>query len=633
MKKLFIISLSLAMALSLCACGSKTEESEPKLDFSSSVNSSDEKSEIEEATAENEAASAESIAADIDGTDDEKTKIDTFVFLNDESTTIKGKGAAFSDGTLTISKAGTYSIKGTLSDGSIFINTNDEKKVKLLLNGISIYSSETAPIFVENSSKETKIILMNGTVNELSDNAERTTDETDELFANAVIFGKDDIEISGSGTLNIKALFEKGIFSKNDVQISGGVLNIEAVDDGIRGKDGVSVSGGKLSIKCGGDGIRSNSEETDKGKVEISGGEINIISDRDAIQATTDISVSDGNINVKSGGGSTEDIKSKAPEGNFGGFGGTSSEAETSESDTASAKGLKAGGKITVSGGQISLDCFDDAINAGEEAAISSGSIGISTNDDAIHTESSLNISGGTIKVTQCFEGLEGETIAVSDGKVVINASDDGINASSAGDQNENPFGFGGPGDPDEPESSNSSLSISGGKIFIDASGDGIDSNGAIKMTDGLLVIFGPTSNGDTAFDCQANSTVTGGTLLAVGSGGMVEGFGNASAYVSSNTSVPQNTLVSITDSSGKELIAFSSPKDIENILFFTEGMVDGDEITISTGGTHSEKSENGVFLKGETSGAAFLATAVASKTAAGGTGGFGVPGGPDRNP
>lgn len=42
-------------------------------------------------------------------------------------------------------------------------------------------------------------------------------------------------------------------------------------------------------------------------------------------------------------------------------------------------------------------------------------------------------------------------------------------------------------------------------------------------MTGGTVLVDGPTSNGDGALDYDHTATITGGTLVAAGSSGMVQ--------------------------------------------------------------------------------------------------------------
>ena len=65
--------------------------------------------------------------------------------------------------------------------------------------------------------------------------------------------------------------------------------------------------------------------------------------------------------------------------------------------------------------------------------------------------------------------------------------------------------------------------------VVIDASGDGIDANGSIYMNGGEGYVNGPTSGADGALDWAEECVATGGTMVAVGSAGMEQGFSESS--------------------------------------------------------------------------------------------------------
>ena len=160
---------------------------------------------------------------------------------------------------------------------------------------------------------------------------------------------------------------------------------------------------------------------------------------------------------------------------------------------------------------------------------IEGGTFEIKTGDDGAHADGNTTVSGGTLNITECYEGLEGATVDITGGEIHIVASDDGINAAGGNDQS----GFG-PWQDAFSGSSEYYINISGGVIYIDASGDGIDSNGDLTVTGGEIYIDGPTSDGDGALDYDGTGTITGGTLVAVGSNGMVMNFGSNSTRAAS---------------------------------------------------------------------------------------------------
>ena len=56
-------------------------------------------------------------------------------------------------GTVTITSEGVYVLSGTLSNGSIIVDAGDEDKVQLVLNGVSVTSSDFAAIYAKNADK------------------------------------------------------------------------------------------------------------------------------------------------------------------------------------------------------------------------------------------------------------------------------------------------------------------------------------------------------------------------------------------------------------------------------------------------------------------------------------------------
>ena len=76
------------------------------------------------------------------------------VTLNSDSISVDNNAGAIVEGTtLTITSAGNYSISGTLDDGQIIVDTNDNETVTLVLDGAKISSSVSAPLFVEDAKK------------------------------------------------------------------------------------------------------------------------------------------------------------------------------------------------------------------------------------------------------------------------------------------------------------------------------------------------------------------------------------------------------------------------------------------------------------------------------------------------
>ncbi len=541
-------------------------------------------------------------------------KVDTYVMLNDDSTTINGEGATFKSGVLKITQSGTYSLKGTLSDGKIFIDSPDEnKKVKLILNGITISCSTDAPLFIENSPKETILILADGSVNSFTDTAREVPADENIDYATAVIYAKDDLQIEGNGTLNVRSNFNKGIFSKNDIDIRGGIINIESVDDGIRGKDSVEISGGEINITCGGDGIRTNeTQQEGKGNIAISGGVVNVTSDLDCIQSVKDITISGGVLKLTSDGGATEAVspqnmggmnpmggdrggRGERPDkgGMFGMYGGgprpeDSSANEAQQEDTPSTKGIKADGKITVTGGEITVSSTDDSIHA-PDIDISGGAFNLKSDDDGIHADNTVNIKNAYVNVTYSYEGIEGTAINIESGNISVKATDDGFNAAGES-TGRNPM----------QADYSCEINVFGGYIHIDADGDGVDSNGNVNQKGGTIIVFGPQDGGNGALDYGGKYTVSGGTLLALGAQGMAQSVTGENMEVLAFTySCGADVLNTITDSEDNMLIGFRSPKSFGTVVFVSDKLKVDESYSIYSGGSYDNDGEKGIWLSG----------------------------------
>ena len=128
-------------------------------------------------------------------------------------------------------------------------------------------------------------------------------------------------------------------------------------------------------------------------------------------------------------------------------------------------------------------------------------------------------------------------------------------------------------------------LFISGGEITINAEGDGLDSNGTGSMTGGTVTVYGPTRSGNGALDVGSGLVVSGGTLLAVDSGGMstTPGTDSSQAWFSARASV--SGTLTISDSSGKTVANYTLPKGASTVVFSSPTLASGETYTLTTSG------------------------------------------------
>jgi hypothetical protein len=120
------------------------------------------------------------------------------VVLSGTSISTTGEGLSFNGSNITLSSAGTYRFSGSLSDGQILVDTEDEELVRIILGGVSLSNFSTAPLYIKNASK-TIIVLEEGTENYISDGSSHISDGD----PNAAIFSSDDLTIYGEGSLKV----------------------------------------------------------------------------------------------------------------------------------------------------------------------------------------------------------------------------------------------------------------------------------------------------------------------------------------------------------------------------------------------------------------------------------------------
>ena len=139
----------------------------------------------------------------------------------------------------------------------------------------------------------------------------------------------------------------------------------------------------------------------------------------------------------------------------------------------------------------------------------------------------------------------------------------------------------------------NYSLTINGGYVYVNANGDGLDSNGTITVNDGVVIVNGPTSSGDSPIDADGAVVYNGGTILGLGSTGMIsEGYPSSGGYVASTSlNAAVGTQIVITDANGEVLGAYTTVKQSNGIIFSSTGVT---SYKIYTGGSRSEERRVG---------------------------------------
>ncbi len=507
----------------------------------------------------------------------------TTLTLNGTTAEKSGNGSVtIEDGSITITSEGTYVLSGSFN-GTIHIDVGDDDKVILVLNNAEITSGDAPAINVINADKVT-VSLPEGTDNSLTDGDSRSDEELD-----GVIYSTADLVLNGEGTLTISANFADGIHGKDDVRITGGTYVITAADDGISGKDRLEIKNSTMTVTAAGKGLKStNTEDEGLGFLYIESGTFTINSEDDAIHGATAVWIADGTFTIHAG-------------------------------------------------------------------------------DDGIHGDETLTIDGGSIDITGSYEGLEAAEVVLNGGDINITASDDGVNAAggnedestsnddtfdpgtqdtqeidrsaeetaAAPSENENgdmaggPMGGKGGGMMDGMAGeSEGYLYINGGTIHVNADGDGLDANTSIYQTGGDVIVEGPTNDGNGYFDYGSEYKITGGTVLGLGSTGMLQSVSDSSTVncltIIYDSQQSAGTTFTLKDSDGNVVAEYTSEKVYSAITYAGAGLETDAEYTYYADDTElasitMDSSNKRVNQSGE-------------DTTSGGTGGMGMGGGMPRD-
>ncbi len=649
MKKLFTAFISMMLILTMAACSSTasvdTTSAAAVQTTEAAVDASTQSTTVDTAAAASTTTTV-SVAADLSNTHESAEDYswdaasEAAIALNNDSITVSGAGASAAGSVATITAAGNYRISGTLTDGQIVVDSADEGTVRMILDGASISSSTSGAINVVNA-KKVVIVLADNSQNNISDASIYVYASAEEDEPNAAIFSSADLTFYGNGSLTVNGNSNDGIASKDGLIIASGNITVNAVDDGIRGKDYLVVKSGVLTVNAGGDGLKSdNAEDATKGYIQVEDGTLNITAGADGLDAVTNILLNNGDFTLTSGGGSSATLAADA-----------------------SAKGIKSDSAITINNGTFHIDSADDALHANVSLVINGGSFSIATSDDGMHADATLTINAGNIQINQSYEGIESAVITINDGNIHIVSSDDGINGAGGVDGSGTMQGFGGgmggggtrPGNkpggmgqgtpPDGAPAANTDgtqmqppaaadgtlleqsalpnavnmnadtfaatgsyfLYINGGTIVVDANGDGIDVNGGIEMTDGVVLVNGPTNDGNAALDFDSGFNVSGGLLVAVGSSGMARTLSTTSTQnsvlVNMTSAQAAGTLINVQNSAGENVITFVPTKNYQSLTLSSPSLATGSEYTVSIGGSSTGTVVDNLILDGKYSG------------------------------
>lgn len=442
---------------------------------------------------------------------------------------------------------------------------------------------------------------------------------------NSVTNGGDDVNaihvkggalsINGKGALNVVSNSKSAIKCGKKIQIVDSTLNLQAANHAVTGSAIIAANCTINVTSAGKDGVNAECDDytqqekfTDDGFVSLTNVNYTCNVDGDGIQANTAVYINGGNYAITTNGnfvqktsanmteyGMTADDFKYVKQGadykriasdEINRYGSSNlyglsqgckgikvSEIEYEDDDGNVVTVTNADYLIAIVGGTFTVNSTDDAIhtNCGN-VLIEGGTFILSTYDDAITSDVLTKITGGNITVTSSYEGIEGGYVEISGGTINVKSTDDGINAASD-DRSVNPH-----------------IIISGGSVTVDASGDGIDSNGSILISGGTVTVHGPTTGGDAGLDADKGIVVTGGTLFASSTLGMVETpSSNSTQYVVSyahQSTIAAGSTVSLRDKKGNVLVSVTVLKKCQSVIISSPDLNKGQTYYIYGGNT-----------------------------------------------
>jgi len=387
-KKVSMILVSLMMMSAFAACGNIDSAKDSSVNEVSAESTEDEleeafskKSSSEESSEEGDEDSSNSLLTTANVTSDgmiDATDMFTDRDLEQTADLTSAEKYNLSDGEdITITSEGVYVISGQASEVTIYVEAGDEDKVQIVLDSATISNESRPAIYVKSADKvfvtttdSDNTLEVTGTFETAASSID-SKEETTNL--DAVIFSKDDLVISGVGTLNISSS-DNAVTSKDTLKITGSTINVSCTGSAFEAHDAIEVADGTINIASCNDGLHAENDEDDSvGYIYICGGTFNITASDDAIHATTIVQIDSSDMNLTG---------AECIEGTY----------------------------IQINGGDITINASDDGINAASKSSeytptfeMNDGTLKVTMgagDTDGIDSNGNIYVNGGTIDVS-----------------------------------------------------------------------------------------------------------------------------------------------------------------------------------------------------------------------------------------
>ncbi len=243
--------------------------------------------------------------------------------------------------------------------------------------------------------------------------------------------------------------------------------------------------------------------------------------------------------------------------------------------------GIVCNDDLIITAGDLFIEAPQDGIHANDSVRVREATLSIQAGDDGVTVDNDegtgyFYMESGTLTAAGCYEGIEAANVTIAGGTLDLTPTDDGINATGSG-------GF---------------LRITGGEIrIVNETGrdaDGLDSNGDIFIEGGRLLISVNGGGGNLAIDYGSENggvcRIDGGTVLACGSGTMVEAISAESTqgFLMEMVTGQAGSKVSL-EAGDSVLLSEEVPCGFTCVVVSAPGLEMGQTVTLKVGETSGE--------------------------------------------
>mgnify|MGYP002857658460 CR=1 FL=1 len=437
----------------------------------------------------------------------------------------------------------TYSLSGSSSDGEFYMKGS--YKATIDLNGVSLTNASPvysgAALHIQDG-KRINISVKKDTENTLTDCAS----PSDDLAQKAALYVKGHAEFKGKGTLNVYGKYKHAIKAGEYISVKNCTINVKSsVSDGFNCNEYFLMESGVLALSgIGDDGIQAeidedadattettDHEDENSGNLYILDGTLTASITATAakgVKAAGSMTISGGTIDVTTSGNGTVETE-------------TDSDGTTT-TDAKGAAGLKADKDMTITGGTLTLK----STGKGGKCIKADGTLTISGDDTVISaTSSGSNYSSGSYSASA--KAIKAGTRTLKSGRTASSHK----KSNPAYDFTGGIVITGGTlsaiASAHEAIESKSTITVSGGTVYAQSKDDAINSASTFTITGGNLCGY---STGNDGLDANGDFLIQGGTVYAIGTSSPEVGIdanteGNFSLTLSGGTVVAVGGLES----------------------------------------------------------------------------------------